>query len=86
MNSKVRQAVDLEAELLRLTSMVRQRRKQLERLARCPNKDCECRRVWKEVVQENVSGQVSKIRRSVKAAPNGAKTAVKGRSAKPAKV
>jgi hypothetical protein len=67
MKSKVRQAADLEAELLRLTSLVRQRRKQLQRLAKCPNKDCECRRVWREVVQQTLSGQVSKIRNSVKA-------------------
>lgn len=66
MKSKVAQAQDLEAELLRLNTLVRERRKQLARLERCPNKNCECRRVWREVVEKSLSSQVGKIRRQVK--------------------
>jgi hypothetical protein len=71
MKSKQREAVELEAELLRLNSLVRQRRAQLVRLEQCPNKDCECRVVWREVVEKNLAGQMGKIRRQVK--NNGAK-------------
>ena len=66
MKSKQREAVELEAELLRLNSLVRQRRAQLVRLEQCPNKDCECRVVWREVVEKDLAGQVGKIRRQVK--------------------
>ena len=69
MKSKQRQALELEAELLRLNSLVRQRRKQLAFLERCPNKDCECRRVWREVVEKNLAHQVGKIRRHVRTRP-----------------
>jgi hypothetical protein len=68
-------AAELEAELLRLNNLVRQRRKQLAFLAKCPNKDCECRAVWREVVEKNLAGQVGKIRRHV----NGPKAAPKKR-------
>lgn len=70
MKSKVRQAADLEAELLRLNTLVRERRKQLVRLQTCPNKGCECRRVWREVVEKTLSTQVGKIRRQVKTKRN----------------
>ena len=73
MKSKEREAVDLEAELLRLNALVRQRRKQLARLAECPNKDCECRAVWQEVVSKKLAGQIGKIRRHVRR-PKAAKT------------
>jgi len=66
MKSKQREAVELEAELLRLNSLVRQPRAQLVRLEECPNKDCECRGVWREVVEKNLAGQVGRIRRQVK--------------------
>ncbi len=63
---KERAAVELEAELLRLNELVRARRKQLARLERCPYKDCECRAVWREVVEKDLAGQVGKVRRRVK--------------------
>ncbi|MGH7968461.1 MAG: hypothetical protein ACREIC_06990 [Limisphaerales bacterium] len=70
--AKQRQVMELEAELLRLNSLVRQRRKQLAYLQKCPNKDCECRRVWHEVVEKNLSHQMGKVRRQVR---NGAQVA-----------
>ena len=65
MNGKQRETTDLEAELLRLNALVRERRKQLARLEKCPNKDCQCRLVWREQVEKNLKGQVGKIRRQV---------------------
>ncbi len=64
--SRQREALELEAELLRLNTLVRQRRQQLARLEKCPNKDCECRRVWREVVEKDLARQVGKIRRHVR--------------------
>jgi len=58
---------ELEAELLRLNEMVRARRRQLEQLDACPNKDCECRVVWKEVTEKNLAGQMGKIGTRVRA-------------------
>ena len=66
MNRKDREATDLEAELLRLNALVRERRKQLARLEKCPNKDCPCRFVWREQVEKNLEGQVGRIRRQVR--------------------
>jgi hypothetical protein len=74
MSGKKRDATNLEAELLRLNALVRERRKQLARLEKCPNKDCPCRFVWREQVEKNLEGQVGKIRRRVR-----------GKSAKSAK-
>jgi hypothetical protein len=74
MNWKQRETTDLEAELLRLNALVRERRKQLARLEKCPNKDCPCRFVWREQVEKNLEGQVGKIRRQV-----GAETATLAR-------
>ncbi len=65
MNSK-ESVVELEAELIRLNTLVRARRKQLARLEQCPNKACECRMVWREVVEKNLASQMGKIRRQVK--------------------
>lgn len=65
MKRKPRETQALEAELVRLTALVRQRRKQLERLQECPNQACECRRVWKEQVNQTLASQVRKIRRQV---------------------
>jgi hypothetical protein len=65
--SKQREALALEAELLRLNDLVRARRAQLARLEKCPNKDCECRAVWRESVENNLSRQMGKIRREVRA-------------------
>ena len=66
MNGKQREATDLEDELLRLNALVRERRKQLARLEKCPNKDCPCRFVWREQVEKNLEGQVGRIRRHVR--------------------
>jgi hypothetical protein len=69
MKKKERQAIELEAELLRLNAMVRKRRDQLARLEKCPHKDCECRAVWREVVEKDLASQVGKISHGVR---NGA--------------
>jgi hypothetical protein len=79
MNGKQLDAAGLEAELLRLNALVRERRKQLARLEKCPNKDCPCRLVWREHVEKNLEGQVGKIRRQV-----GAKSSPRSRNKRPA--
>ena len=79
MNGKQLDAAGLEAELLRLNALVRERRKQLARLEKCPNKDCLCRLVWREHVEKNLEGQVGKIRRQV-----GAKSSPRSRNKRPA--
>jgi hypothetical protein len=66
MKKKERQAIELEAELLRLNAMVRKRRDQLARLEKCPHKDCECRTVWREVIEKNLASQVGKISHGVR--------------------
>lgn len=66
MKSKQTDAAALESELLRLNELVRQRRKQLAFLQKCPNKHCECRAVWRDVVEKNLAGQMGKIRRQVR--------------------
>jgi len=66
MKSKPKQAAELEDELVRLTTLVRARRKQLARLATCPHKDCECRAVWREVMEKDLANQMGKIRRRVR--------------------
>ncbi len=71
MNSKKQHASDLESELLRLNTLVRQRRAQLTRLEKCPHKDCECRLVWSRVVDKHLATQVQKIRKGVRR--NGSK-------------
>ena len=63
---KADRAAELEAELIRLNTLVRARRKQLARLDRCPNKDCECRMVWRDMVEKQLAQQMGKIRRQVK--------------------
>jgi hypothetical protein len=65
-NGKPREGTDIEAELMRLNALVRERRKQLARLDKCPNKDCPCRFVWREHVEKNLAGQVGKLRRQVR--------------------
>ena len=79
--SKKPEAAELEAELLRLNDLVRARRKQLARLAACPHKDCECRAVWHEVVEQNLATQVHKVRSHVrsKGPAKAAKRAQKAR-------
>ena len=76
MKSKRRNAAELESELLRLNDLVRARRKQLARLDACPNKDCECRAVWHEVVEKNLATQVHKVRTHVRGGRTG-RTAVR---------
>ena len=66
MRNKRQETIELETELFRLNALVRQRRQQLARLEKCPNKDCECRVVWHEVVDKNLTGQVRKIRKQVR--------------------
>ena len=66
-NGRQRAATQLEAELVRLNALVRERRKQLVRLDKCPNKDCPCRFVWREHVEKNLAGQVGKVRQHVRA-------------------
>ena len=66
MKSKKREAAGLESELMRLNELVRARRKQLARLEDCPNKDCECRAVWHEVVAKKLNSQVGNVRRGVR--------------------
>ncbi len=63
---KAERAAELEAELIRLNTLVRARRKQLARLDQCPHKDCECRQVWRDMVEKNLSLQMGKIRRQVR--------------------
>lgn len=65
MKTKQQQAVELTDELLRLNALVRARRAQLARLEKCPYKDCECRRVWREVVEKDLAGQMGKISSSI---------------------
>ena len=65
-NGKTRAETDLEAELVRLNALVRERRKQLDRLDKCPNKDCPCRFVWREHVEKNLAGQAGEVRRRVR--------------------
>jgi hypothetical protein len=67
-NNARSEAVELEAELIRLNALVRARREQLARLEHCPHKDCECRQVWREVVEKKLATQVRKIRKQVRPA------------------
>jgi hypothetical protein len=66
MKGTKREINELETELLKLNVLVRQRRAQLARLQNCPNKDCECRRVWRLIVEKNLARQVGKLRKQVR--------------------
>jgi len=79
MNGKQRTATELEAELVQLNALVRERRKQLDRLEKCPNKDCPCRFVWREHVEKNLAGQVGKIRQQVQS-KSAKRTKLKGKA------
>jgi hypothetical protein len=72
MKSKQSAILELEAELIRLNTLVRARRKQLAFLAKCPNKTCECRRLWQETVEQKLAGQMGKIRQQVRKRPKKA--------------
>jgi hypothetical protein len=82
-----REIIELEAELLRLNSLVRDRRKELVRLAKCPNKTCTCRLFWQEHVEKILALQMGKIRRQLHPKrPRAAKNAkLKSRSLRKAK-
>jgi hypothetical protein len=64
--------LELEAELLKLNALVRERREQLARIEDCPNKGCHCRAVWREQVEKGLSSQVRKIRRRIGGKPKPA--------------
>ena len=66
MKSTNQDPAELSAELERLNTLVRERRKQLAFLERCPNKTCQCRVVWREVVEKNLASQVGKIRKTIR--------------------
>ena len=69
MKRKQDEKLKLEAELLKLNALVRERREQLDSIRDCPNHACRCRAVWKEHVEKTLSGQMRKIRQQI-----GAKT------------
>jgi len=71
MKSSESAPLELESELIRLNSLIRARRKQLAFLDQCPNTDCECRSVWREVTEKKLAGQVGKVRKHVRASKNG---------------
>lgn len=73
LKSKKQEARALEAELLRLSDLVRARRAQLVRLESCPNTDCECRAVWRESVEGKLARQVVEVRRQVRNGDSKAK-------------
>jgi hypothetical protein len=66
MTSKKHEVRELEGELLRLNTLVRERREQLARLEHCPNPQCPCRVVWRDHVEKGLSEQVNKIRKQVR--------------------
>jgi hypothetical protein len=82
MKSKQMDATELEAELMRLNALVRERRQQLARLKNCPNQHCPCRVVWRDVVEKGLASQVGKIRRNVRSRP-GAPAKPKRRARNP---
>ncbi|MGO9204296.1 MAG: hypothetical protein ACLQM8_27570 [Limisphaerales bacterium] len=69
MKRKKREVLELESELLRLATLVRERRAQLARLKDCPNPLCPCRAVWRDHIEKNLSSQVCKVRKQVRGAP-----------------
>jgi hypothetical protein len=67
LKTKATDAESLEAKLRRLNNLVRQRRAQLARLAACPHKECECRAVWRQVIEKELACQVGRVRSEVRA-------------------
>jgi hypothetical protein len=76
---------ELEAELLQLNSLVRERRKELVRLAKCPNKSCTCRLFWQKHVEKLLALQMRKIRREIRSGPRATAATGKGKTRKPVK-
>jgi hypothetical protein len=69
MKSQQREILELETELLQLATLVRKRRKAMERLQNCPNSNCQCRLVWSEQVNKTLASQVRRIRRQLSHQP-----------------
>ena len=80
-----RGAAELEAELLRLNTLVRERRRQLTRLEQCPHKDCESRQVWHEVVEQQLATQVGKIGKRVQTSKSKPRKPGKAKTNEPEK-
>jgi hypothetical protein len=72
---KLQASAEIEAELLRLNALVRERREQLARLEKCPNPECPCRVVWRNHVEKNLAQQVGVIRREVRSKSSAGKAA-----------
>ena len=81
-NGKPPNATKLEAELAWLNALLSARRKQLDRLEKCPNKDCPCRFIWRERVEQNLAGQIGRIRRRVRAKTASARAPQKRRTSR----
>jgi hypothetical protein len=71
MKSSNRDPIELESELMRLNTLIRARRKQLDLLERCPHTECECRAVWHQVTEKKLAGQVGRVRKHVRGSENG---------------
>jgi len=84
MSSKPRETLELEAELIRLNTLVRERRQQLDRLKECPNDECPCRVVWKDKVEKGLASQMRKIGKQVKPAAAPRPVQAKRKKAPPA--
>ncbi len=82
MKSKKHAVIKLEAELVRLNSLVRARRQTLARLQTCPHTTCECRLLWRNHTEKTLARQVGKVRQVV---INGAARPVAKAAAKAAK-
>jgi hypothetical protein len=85
MSSKPRETLALEAELIRLNALVRERRQQLARLKACPNPECPCRVVWKNKVEEGLAEQMRKIGKQVNHSHGTGKTLKKRKKVSVAK-
>ena len=85
MSSKPRETLALEAELIRLNALVRERRQQLARLKACPNPECPCRVVWKNKVEEGLAEQMRKTGKQVNHSHGTGKALKKGKKVSVAK-
>ena len=74
MTIKPPEALELESELMRLNTLVRERREQIAKMEECPNPDCPCRVVWKDKVEKGLASQMRKIGKKVNG-PCGCQTA-----------